>query len=780
MNGKMRKRLRICINGIVQGVGFRPFVYRLAIEHGLGGFVGNASGGVLIEVEGEGLDALPAFCRSLKAEIPPLAHITEFSSEEIPPVGETAFSIRSSQHNSLAHTLISPDMGVCGDCLRELFDPKDRRFRYPFINCTNCGPRYTIVHGIPYDRPFTSMKAFPLCQECEGEYHDPANRRFHAQPNACHACGPSLSLHRGNGEKVATSDPVNAVVSFLTEGKIVALRGLGGFHLAVDAHNEDAVMELRRRKGRAEKPFALMAPDIESVKKFCHLSLQEEEALLHPSRPIVLLRARRGNSVAPSVAPGHRDLGFMLPSAPLHYLIAKNHFSALVMTSGNFSEEPLAIGNEEAVKRLQPLADFLLLHNREILQRCDDSILRFVAGKKRMVRRSRGYVPSPILLPSPAAMPILACGGELKNCVALARKNTVFLSQHIGDLDNPAAFSFFGQSILHLEKILEITPKIIAHDLHPEYLSTKWALSRDLPKIGVQHHHAHLASVMAENGVEKRCIGIILDGTGYGTDGTLWGGEVLIGDWRGFHRFAWLEAVPLPGGAAAIKQPWRMATGYLYSAYGREFLNFNLPFLRKRSGEEVTVLLQMMERKLNSPLSSSCGRLFDAVSSLLNIRQEVSYEAQAAMELESAVEESFRGDYGEMPDKSFEGGPLPGISLFRAVVEDMRRREPTGRIAARFHQALEGMFLNAARAARDVSGINTVGLSGGVFQNVYLFTWLLERLQEEGFTVLTHKQVPCNDGGLALGQAVIADRRLSGGMSAKAGSEPRVNQFGQE
>ncbi|MBI5187080.1 MAG: carbamoyltransferase HypF [Nitrospinae bacterium] len=751
----MRERLRIHVNGIVQGVGFRPFVYRLARELGVGGFVSNHSGGVLIEAEADGQESIRIFCARLKAGIPPLAQITEFSSEEIPPIGETAFSIRPSSHDGLAHTLISPDICVCGDCLLELFDPKDRRFRYPFINCTNCGPRYTIVHGIPYDRPLTSMKKFPLCRECGKEYNDPADRRFHAQPNACPACGPSISLHLSNGDKVEAEDLVEAVVSLLREGKIVAIRGVGGFHLAVDAMNQEAVMALRGRKGRAEKPFALMAPDVESVRKFCHVDLQEEEALLHPTRPIVLLRARGKNAIAPGVAPGSLDLGFMLPCAPLHYLIIKDRFDALVMTSGNFSEEPIAIGNEEAVERLAAIADYLLLHDREILQRCDDSILRVVAGERRMIRRSRGYVPAPIFLPSPASRPILACGGDLKNTVALVRDRTVFLSQHIGDLDNPSALSFFEHGIANLGKILEITPEVIAHDLHPEYLSTKWALGRGLPTVGVQHHHAHLASVMAENGVEEKCIGIILDGTGYGTDGTIWGGEVLIGDFKSFERFAWLAPVPLPGGAAAVRQPWRMAISYLYSAFGREFLNFDLPFLRQRTREEVTVLLEMMERGLNSPDTSSCGRLFDAVSALLDIRQAISYEAQAAMDLETAVDVSFRGAYAVMTDNAFDGGPLPGISLFRAVAEDMMSGAPAGKIAAKFHQGLGEMFLRAARSARDMHGINTVGLSGGVFQNLYLFSYILKRLREEGFAALTHRLVPSNDGGLALGQAVI-------------------------
>lgn len=756
----MLQRQKIRINGIVQGVGFRPFVYRMARDCGLGGFIKNSCNGVLIEVEAEA-EALAFFRERLKTDVPPIAQITEFSWEEIKPLGETEFSIQPSRHDTKALTLISPDISICEDCLQELSDSQNRRFRYPFINCTNCGPRYTIIHGIPYDRPNTSMGVFSMCRECDGEYHDPMNRRFHAQPNACPVCGPHPTLHKSSGEKIETGDPVGEMAGLLGEGSILAIRGLGGFHLAVDANNETAVLELRRRKGRAEKPFALMAPDLESIHKYCVVTPEEEKTLRHHTRPIVLLRTRLNCGPAPSVAPGNRYLGFMLPYTPLHYLILRDNFDALVMTSGNFSEEPIAMGNSEALDRLSGLADYFLLHDREILQRCDDSIVRVVAGKTRVLRRSRGYVPMPVFMPSPTQKTILACGGELKNTIALARDNTVFLSQHIGDLDNPASLVFFENSITHLQNILEITPEVIAYDLHPEYLSTKWARSRDgLPHIGVQHHHAHLVSVMVENEVEEPCIGIILDGTGYGTDGTLWGGEVLIGDASGFDRFAWLEPVALPGGTAAIRQPWRMALSYLYSSYGPDFLKFDLPFLLHRRREEITVILQMMEKGLNSPLTSSCGRLFDAVSALLNIRSEVRYEAQAAMELEVAVDESVRDSYNEVKVPNYTRGLLPVQPLFRSVVEDTRKGEIVGKIAARFHRSLAELFLKSAIGAREVTGISQVGLSGGVFQNVYFFTYLLNILREEGFAALTHKRVPSNDGGLALGQVAIANAEL--------------------
>ncbi len=757
----MPHRHKIRINGIVQGVGFRPFVYRLANECSIAGFVNNIGSGVWVEAEGEQKD-LNTFRDRIKKEIPPLAVITEFNFEETAPLGETGFIIKSSEHGRKATAFISPDVGVCEDCLSELFDPKDRRYRYPFLNCTNCGPRFTIVHGIPYDRSNTSMQVFPLCHECHEEYRDPKNRRFHAQPNACPKCGPSLSLHYGNGKKVETGDPIGELVSFLRKGKIVALRGIGGFHLVVDAQNDDAVRELRRRKGRAEKPFALMAPDLEFIRKFCLISEEERKTLCHHIRPIVLLRARPDHALAPSIAMGHNRLGFMLPYTPLHYLLLRGNFEALVMTSGNFSEEPIAMGNNEAMERLAKLADIFLLHDREILQRCDDSIAGISTCGPQILRRSRGYVPAPVLLASPIRKQILACGGELKNCVALARGNAVFLSPHIGDLDNPSAFAFFKNSIGHLQKLLEITPEVIAHDLHPEYLSTKWALEqKNIPLVGVQHHHAHLASVMAENGVEEKSIGIILDGSGYGTDGTIWGGEVLVGDYENFERFAWIKPTALPGGEAAIRQPWRMALSYLHAVYERNFLDMDLPFLRSRTQEEIMVIVQMMERGLNSPLTSSCGRLFDAISAVLDIRCEINYEAQAAMELEATMDESEKDIYLEIKQLEVEAGALPIQFLFRAVVEDMLRGEEREKIATRFHLSLGEIFLKAALKAREFCGVNRVGLSGGVFQNIFFFNYLYGRLLEEGFQVLTHHQVPTNDGGLALGQAVIANAKAS-------------------
>ncbi|MFQ5630976.1 MAG: carbamoyltransferase HypF [bacterium] len=756
-----RQREKIQINGIVQGVGFRPFVYRLAQECRLGGYVRNDDNGVLIEAEGE-TAALEVFRQRLQSETPPLARIFSFTSEITKPTGEQIFTIITSSRDGTPATLISPDMSTCDDCLAELFDPTDRRFRYPFINCTNCGPRYTIVSKIPYDRPNTSMRVFELCPQCAREYNDPADRRFHAQPNACPVCGPQLSLFDNTGNLILTDDATGKAVKYLQRGKIVAIRGMGGFHLAVDAFNEEAVNELRRRKGRAEKPFALMAPDLATIAKFCDISPEEAKALQQQTRPIVLLHAKQNCPLSHSVAPGNKYLGFMLPYTPLHHLLIRGHFEALVMTSGNYSEEPIAIGNDEAIERLASLADYLLLHNREILQRCDDSIVRIVAGAERMLRRARGYAPTPVFLKKPLEKSALACGGELKNTIALSRGNEVFLSQHIGDLDNPSALAFFEHSIEYLQNILEIEPEMIAYDLHPEYLSTKWAMQQKLPKIGVQHHHAHLAAVLAENEIDAPTIGIILDGTGFGADGTIWGGEVLIGDFRDFERFAWLQPVAMPGGAAAIKQPWRMALGYLFAAFGENLWHLDLPFLGNLPRNQIELILQMIDKNLNSPLTSSCGRLFDAVSALLNIRHEVNYEAQAAIELEMQVDENVEEQYDTVLSSSTQmHGAMNMSGLIRAIVKDISAGKTIGVIASCFHRTLAGLFVTIAKSAREKTGVNRVGLSGGVYQNVYFFKHILALLKADGFEVLTHKIVPTNDGGLALGQAVIADAKMA-------------------
>jgi hydrogenase maturation protein HypF len=757
----MQVRRRIHVAGIVQGVGFRPYVYRLATERHLAGQIANTSSGVVIEVEGAA-EVVDDFVSSLPAQAPPLALVTDIRVVEIHSTGESDFCILPSDPSASVRTLISPDIATCADCLRELFDPDDRRYHYPFINCTNCGPRFSIVRGIPYDRPQTSMSVFPMCPRCLAEYEDPRNRRFHAQPNACWQCGPQLEFCDSRGQRLSVEDPIAEAVARLRAGDIVAVKGLGGFHLAVDATNTGAVGRLRERKRRIEKPFAVMVSDLETVSRFCMLGPEERELLCLPQRPIVLLPRTNPCPLADSVAPFNPYLGIFLPYTPIHHLLSKeSELQALVMTSGNLSEEPIAIGNSEAVARLVDIADWFLLHNREILLRCDDSVLRRVGGRTRQIRRSRGFVPVPIFLRKELP-PTLAVGGELKNTICLLRGREAFLSQHIGDLENVEAYKFFQEAVHHLQSILEIRPGIVAYDLHPDYFATRWARKQPgVQAVGVQHHYAHIASCMAENHLEGRVIGFALDGTGYGTDGRIWGGEVLLADYLDFERAAHLAYVPLPGGAAAIREPWRMAVSHLWASFGPDLLKLPIPFFRQIPQTRVLTVLQMMERQVNSPLTSSCGRLFDAVAALINLRHEVNYEAQAAVELEMCQDEAVAGQ--PYPFGLSEAGDLLQIDsrpLFRAIVDDLLRGATAGEISRRFHDGLVEALAGIARILRKRTSLNTVCLSGGTFQNASLANGLEHQLQSEGFEVYTHSQVPPGDGGISLGQAVVAAHRV--------------------
>ena len=629
MIGELKtKRKKISIQGVVQGVGFRPLVYRLAQNENLKGFVFNTSRGVEIEVEGEP-EALERFIQRIQSDPPPLAKITEIEVVDIQIKGEVEFLIRSSREEERRSTLISPDISICDDCLVELFDPEDRRYHYPFINCTNCGPRYTIIQDIPYDRPKTTMSSFKMCPDCQGEYDDPSNRRFHAQPNACSVCGPKIWLVDRWDRQIESRDAIGEAVRALKEGKIIAIKGLGGFHLACDATNDSAVSRLRRRKGREEKPLAVMALDIPAVERFTKMSVQERDLLLSPSRPIVLLRKKRDNPLAESVAPRNNTFGTMLPYTPLHYLILKRGFDALVMTSGNISEEPIAIGNREAQQRLGGIADIFLMHDRDIYLRSDDSVTRFISGLPRIIRRSRGTVPMPVFLRKKAPS-ILAVGGELKNTICLFKDDRAFLSQHIGDLENMETLAFFEECVHHFTRILQVEPVAIAHDLHPDYLSTQWALEqKELPRIGVQHHHAHIAACLAENGREDRVIGIALDGTGYGDDGHIWGGEILKADLVTYERIAHFNYLPMPGGSAAIKEPWRMGIVYLYEIYrkleqdvtdGENFIGWmnKVPLVEKMDHEKIKIILKMIQKGVNVPKTSSLGRLFDGVAAIID------------------------------------------------------------------------------------------------------------------------------------------------------------------
>ena len=751
----MRKAIEIV--GIVQGVGFRPFIFRLALDNNLTGFITNTEAGVSIEVEGNA-EAVETFLSRLPKEAPPLARITNIAVADRPLNHDAEFQILPSRPGQARTVLISPDVAICDDCLAELLNPTDRRFRYPFINCTNCGPRYTIVRDIPYDRAKTSMAVFPMCTECQREYDDPRNRRFHAQPNACWKCGPHVELWDNAGQRIEVADPILRAAELLAAGQIVAVKGLGGFHLAVDAMNETAVARLRERKRRVEKPFAVMVATLADAEEICVLDDASRRLLQSPARPIVLSRKKQPECLPPCVAPFNRDLGVFLPYTPLHHLLfAEKRFSALVMTSGNISEEPIAIGNTEAVDRLHGLADFFLVHNREILLRADDSVMRVAGGHARQVRRSRGYVPAPIFLREDLP-PVLAVGGELKNTICLTRGREAFLSQHIGDLENLESYKFFESTVTGLKRILEIEPQVLAYDLHPDYFSTRWALAQvGKTCIGVQHHHAHIASCMAENHLDGRVIGIALDGTGFGLDGKVWGGEVLVGDCGGFQRLAHLNYIPMPGGAASIAEPRRMAISYLFAHFGRDFWKLDIPFVRALDRSRTETLLRLIERRVNSPLTSSTGRLFDAVAALAGVREHVNYEAQAAIELEAVIEETMEDSaYPFAIQEDGDGWIIDTRPMFLALAHDLAEGVPLGVLSHRFHLGFVDILARTAALVRGRTGLDRVCLSGGSFQNCFLSDHLQERLQADGLQVFTHAEAPCGDGGISLGQAVVA------------------------
>lgn len=754
----MIRRIRGEIRGIVQGVGFRPFVYRLAHAFGLTGWVCNSSRGVNLEAEGQD-SALDAFVGALTSEAPPLALISTLEWSFIPPAGDGRFVIRTSAGGEKL-VEIAPDGDVCPDCLGELFDPGDRRYRYPFICCTNCGPRYSIITATPYDRPLTTMAPFAMCPECRAEYHDPGDRRFHAQPTCCPACGPRLLLVDPAGRQV-DADPLTVAVLLLREGKILAVKGAGGYHLAVDAANDRAVRELRRRKRRDEKPFALMASDTAEVRKYASPEPCEERLLASPERPVVLVRKRPDSPLVPAVAPVNGYLGFMLPNTPLQHLLLREHCSPLVMTSGNSSDEPIAFRDGDARQRLGGIADFFLTHDREIRTRLDDSVIRVFQGAPLFLRRSRGYAPRAISLPT-AQPRVLAVGADLKGAACLTRDDRAFLSQHIGDLANPATLASLAETSAHLSGLLEIEPELIAHDLHPDYHSTRWAeeIAAGRPTFGVQHHHAHLAACMAENGLEGEVIGVIFDGTGYGSDGTVWGGEFLVGGYERFQRSAHLRQVPLPGGDAAVRAPYRMALSWLREAFGPEAFDLPLPFVVSLAADERKLLDRMIERQLNAPLTSSCGRLFDAVAAILGVRDLVNYEGQAAIELEGLAERGAGRQlfHFEVVRGAEEKLLLDMVPAIRELTEAVLAGEDRATLARAFHGTLAAGAAEVCAAVRDETGLDRVVLSGGVFQNRLLAEELHDLLAARGFKVVTHRLVPPNDGGVALGQAVIAGR----------------------
>jgi hydrogenase maturation protein HypF len=746
---------RVQVRGIVQGVGFRPFIFQLAEDGRLFGHVANTASGVDIHVEGTPA-RIEAFIDAISAQPPPLAQITAVAAHRTAVKHCSAFQIIPSCSEEDRSTLISPDVSICDDCLRELRDPHDRRCGYPFINCTNCGPRYTIIDDVPYDRPQTSMRPFQMCPACQSEYDNPRNRRFHAQPNACRDCGPQVVLESQEGPIFRGDQAVRRAARLLANGQIVALKGIGGFHLAVDATNHRAVERLRRRKQREAKPLALMAPDVATIRTFARIDADAIEMLTSPQRPIVLLRKRTPGPIAPAVAPRNTWFGVMLPYTPLHYLLLDHGFTALVMTSGNLSEEPIAITNADARRRLAGIADAILSHDREIYLRCDDSIVRKTDGETRFLRRSRGYVPVPVFLKRPKPS-VLACGGELKNTVCLLKEDRAFVSQHIGDLENLATYDFYQATIEHLQHILDITPEVLACDLHPDYLSTRYAREHsDLPLIQVQHHHAHIVSTMAENHLEGQVIGLAFDGTGYGPDGTVWGGEVLIATAAAYERVAFLAPVPMPGSAAAIKEPWRMAVSYLAHTFDERCFDLDIPFLSTIDRRQAEILVTMGRRGINAPLTSSLGRLFDGVAALIGLRHQVAFEGQAAMELEMTIGDDEPGVYDYLWQTDGHTYRIAIAPIIAGVVADLTRGVSGPVISRRFHTTLTALFTALCRAIRHQTGLDRVALSGGVFQNAVLATELGRRLRKNGFQVYTQRLVPANDGGLSLGQAAAA------------------------
>jgi hydrogenase maturation protein HypF len=755
---------RISVRGVVQGVGFRPFVFQLANRHGLNGWVCNTSEDVKIEVQGDNF-VLEKFVSELKQKAPPLARIENISVTYHPPAGYTRFEIRHSVAEEGKYQLVSPDIATCQPCLNEILTPGDRRYHYPFTNCTNCGPRFTIIEDIPYDRPKTTMRLFTMCSDCQEEYDNPLDRRFHAQPNACPKCGPSLELLDAKGHHIDTADVIETASELLKKGKIVAVKGLGGFLLACDATSQKAVQLLRRRKMRPFKPLAVMVANIDEARKYCHVSEPEEELLTSPQSPIVLMPWKPGTGLCQSIAPNLKYLGVMLPYTPMHHLLLRESGLPLVMTSGNISEEPICKDNDEAVRRLSGIADYFLIHNRDIYARYDDSVTIVERGNVQLTRRARGYAPFPVHLTFNARQ-VLSCGAEEKNTFCLTKDNYAFISQHIGDMENMETMEHFENTLTLYKKLFRIEPEIIAYDLHPEYLSTKYALelgSRcgNLKLVVVQHHHAHIVSCMADNKLDTPVIGVALDGTGYGSDGRIWGGEFMVADYKGFKRLGHLEYLPLPGGAAAIKRPYRTTIGYLVKLLGQDSQNLKLDFLKQIDNVERELINQQLQADLNSPLNSSMGRLFDAVSALINIRGEIDYEGQAAIELEMAAYESV----DEVDDKSYpysitESDGMNIIQLkelFSAIIEDLYQKASKSCISAKFHNTVAHIIFDMCRLIGNDSGINRVALSGGVFQNRLLFRKVVPLLQSSGFTVFVHNQIPCNDGGISLGQAVIAN-----------------------
>ncbi|MBI5141791.1 MAG: carbamoyltransferase HypF [Nitrospirae bacterium] len=757
-------RLRIEVRGIVQGVGFRPFIRNLAVGRNLSGFVMNTSDGVTVEVEGEGAEDFP---ERIAAEAPPLAGILSMEFKPVPVRGGKDFAIVQSADIG-GSTHVPPDTAVCADCLREMLDPADRRYLYPFINCTNCGPRYTITRAVPYDRPNTTMAAFEMCADCRREYDNPDNRRFHAQPNACPNCGPHVEFISG-GLRISGNTALSRAVNALRSGLIVAIKGLGGFHLAADAENVVAVETLRVRKRRSNKAFALMSPDVETIRRYCVMDDDAAALLESPARPVVLMEKQAECELPSAIAPSSPRLGIMLPYAPLHHLLFNGSgLRALVMTSANMSEEPIVIGNDEAMEKLAGLADAFLLHNRDIFMRVDDSVTASYEGQTLFIRRARGYTPSPIALAC-GGPDILAVGADLKNTFTLAKGRAAIVSQHIGDMENYETLCFFEETLANLKQVYRCEPVAIAHDLHPGYFSTGWAMEQtDIPTIGIQHHHAHIASVLAEWKIEGEIIGVALDGSGHGNDeprndvvhcvgNTVWGGEFFTGTAADLKRVARFRPVPMPGGDAAAREPWRMAASFLHGIYGDEARDVltRIGLTARRGENAVGNILMIAGNRELSPLTSGAGRLFDAVSSMLGIADINTFEGEAAIALEATAA---RNDAGQYPYRISEGqlAEIDFSDAIRRIIDEITGGTDKGVIAARFHNTVVAAVAEAVMSIHQATGIRDVALSGGVFQNRLILGGVVHGLRERGLAPHKNRAVPCNDGGVSLGQAFIA------------------------
>ncbi len=751
------KRVRIEVTGRVQGVGFRPTVYQFATDLKLRGFVENSTDGVTIEVEGKEENIL-CFIKRLKNTPPPLSKVEKITVLEQEGLLHTEFQILESKNHGECHTEIPVDTTLCADCKKEMEDANNRRYKYPFTNCTNCGPRFTIIQDIPYDRPMTTMEEFTMCPKCQKEYNDPRDRRFHAQPISCPDCGPKLAMLSPSG-KMKVTEPLESAIRMLQHGIIMAVKGLGGYHLVCDATNKLAVQSLRRRKNRPDKPLAIMFPNVDIVREYCHLHEMEEKLLTCPESPIVLLKKKKNGNLSPDLAPGNSHLGVMLPYTPLHQLLMQ-HFNALVMTSGNFTDEPIISEEMELQNLMEKVIDCALVHNRPIAHKCDDSIVRVINQQPVMLRRARGYVPNPVELleDGPA---IFAAGAQMKSTFCLSKGNKAYFSQHLGDLQEYPSTQNYEKELAELKKLLEIEPDIAAYDLHPDYWSTRFVMKSQIrTKIGVQHHHAHIASCMVEHGLTEPVIGISFDGTGYGTDGNLWGGEFLLCDLQDFQRVGHLAYQPLPGGEQAILEPWRTAVSYLYSVYGKDLLNLPSPVIQQVLPSQVEMMMQMMDKKVNSPLTSSVGRLFDAVYGILGFGQRITFEGQTGIFLESIADPNVKERYEYSIEKSEDSFQIITKSILQQIQEDLQKGISPNIISGKFHNTVIAFSTEMALLSREKYGNKKVVLSGGCFQNAVLTEGLIQSLESNKFEVYSHHQVPPNDGGIALGQLAVAMAKI--------------------